>query len=402
MHPRWKAEMIEKVQPFVDCAFSRKTVFLFGHCNATEELCDYLLENHCVPHCFLDNNQKKQGTFYGDIPILSPDVISSFSSEDCIVLIASRFFHTMSEQLHKLGYEGDIVETVEYNSYQAFSIEESVFQQKKQRVLDGFACFETYHEKFPQRYFVLCPYSALGDVYLAMSYLEAYCEKHHIFSFVVFTVGNPCGEVARLFTKEPVISLGQKEMDAFVQAVLLMGIKTGILAHHNHFYTDSSFQILQSELISFPQYYRDVVFGLDDTVEMAVPLHGKEVSCKEKIPKGRSVILAPYANSVVEAPKSFWTDLVKGYQAEGLHVFTNIIEGQEPLDDTTSLVLPISEMCDAVCWAGYFVSLRSGLCDVVHTAKARKTVVFPHCCFSDTKHQISDFFKLEGWETIIL
>lgn len=401
MHPNLKAEMIETIRPFVEEDFFGKMVFLFGHCNATEELCDYLLDKHCKPRCFLDNNKEKQGKVYGDIPIYPPEFIQDFSSEGCIVLIASRFFHSMSSQLRKMGFSGEILETVEYNTFQAFSTEEKVFENKKERMLLGYRSLLSFREQYPENFIVICPHPALGDVYLAMSFLLAYCEKHDIESCVIFTVGNPCKEVAKLFTTDPVISLPQKEMDAFVQAVIGME-EPALLAHHNYFYTDSSFQILQSEFISFPDYYRDVVFGLSDTASRGGPLYGKEFSGKDAIPQGQSVILAPYANSVVEAPEVFWVNLAKQYQRDGFEVFSNILKGQDPVVGTKPLLIPISEMCSAVEWAGHFISLRSGLCEVVDTANACKTVVFPDCCFSDTKHQISDFFKLDGWEIMIL
>ena len=55
--------------------FQYKKVYLFGHCNATEELAKLLAENGYPAVGILDNNGSKQGRFYQSIPIVSPDTI---------------------------------------------------------------------------------------------------------------------------------------------------------------------------------------------------------------------------------------------------------------------------------------------------------------------------------------
>ena len=57
---------------------------------------------------------------------------------------------------------------------------------------------------------------------------------------------------------------------------------------------------------------------------------------------------------------------------------------------------------DAVEHAGTFIGLRSGLCDVVHTARARKVHVFPDAHYSTTPYKVADFFALPGWESVVL
>jgi hypothetical protein len=63
--------------------------------------------------------------------------------------------------------------------------------------------------------------------------------------------------------------------------------------------------------------------------------------------------------------------------------------------------VPIAQIKAAAEYAGAFIGIRSGLCDVLYTANCRKTVVFPDCHYSTTPHKVEDFFALPGWETII-
>lgn len=404
MHVAHKEEMIQNINKLLEISpkFDGKSVILFGHCNAAEELADFLLALGLIPLCFLDNNPKKQGEKYGEIQIFHPDYIKQFQKNDSIVLIVSRHYASMLQQLRQLSYDGDVIETVEYNSFQAFSTDLTTFSKKEQRIFLGYSVLEDIRKKFPTEHLVVCPLRALGDVYWCMCYLDEYLKKHSIKSYVVLVVGQACAQVTELFSDGNVLFFDQKTMDALLQALAFTHEENAFICHHNHFYVDSAFQILQEHFIEFSAYFRDIVFGLDENAKRKKPIFAKPLSNPSEIPKGRSVIFAPYANSVVEAPLSFWEDLSEQYIKDGFHVFTNVIPGQTPIKSTKPLDLPLLEMISAVEHAGHFVSLRSGLCDVVSSAQAEKTLVFPNCCFSTTKHKISDFFGLNGWKIILL
>ena len=80
-----------------------------------------------------------------------------------------------------------------------------------------------------------------------------------------------------------------------------------------------------------------------------------------------------------------------------------VVHGDEgPVPGTLALEIPIPELLDAVEHAGTFIGLRSGLCDVVHTARARKVHVFPDAHYSTTPYKVADFFALPGWESVVL
>ena len=88
--------------------FRDKKIYLFGHCNATEELAKMLAKNGYLVTGILDNSVSKQGGFYLDIPVISPDTILSEPADRIIVCIAIRFYESMHAQLRKLGYKGEI------------------------------------------------------------------------------------------------------------------------------------------------------------------------------------------------------------------------------------------------------------------------------------------------------
>lgn len=402
MHSSHEKEMAENLIKHQD-SLEQKSILLFGHCNASEVLADSLRSKNHPPVCFLDNNKTKQGTTYKNIPIFPVENIKDFSPDNSVVLIVSRFYHPMKQQLRRLSYEGEVLELVEYNSFQAFSLEEEVFAEKVKRMEQGYSIFTDLRRNYPTEHLLICPHQALGDVYWVMAYLPAYLKKNHLSSCVVVVASNPCKDVVSLFGYEEIKEikvLPQKELAALVQAVIFTHAENTLLAHHNYVYTDPAFSYLTENLIPFCDYYKEVILNLPSDTQETKPQKNEKFTPPPEMKQGHSVIFAPYANSMVEISPDFWVNLAKEYQEKGFTLFTNLLEGQAPIQGTLPLILPLMEMREAVEWAGHFISIRSGLCDVVHSAHCEKTLVFPHCPFSTTKHLVKDVFPLEGWKVI--
>ncbi len=186
----------------------------------------------------------------------------------------------MEAQLRRLGYTGEIVQVAGFNTFAEFSLSDETFTRKKQRVLRGSETLVQIRRQYLAHHLVVCPYSALGDVYWAMAFLPAYCRKNGIEKAAIITCGAACREVA------------------------------GLCA-----------------------------------------------------------------------------------------VYTNITGGELPIRGTKPLRAPIPLIIAASEHAGRFVGIRSGLCDVLTTAKCQKTVIYPDSFYSTTPHKVADFFALPGWES---
>ncbi len=403
MQENHKQEMIVTLEKYASvCRAS--SVVIFGHCNAAQEMLDYLQGQKMTVSCYLDNNPQKQGEILDGIPVYPPQYIENFSKENSLVLIITKFYWEMASQLRTLGYEGEIIQVVEFQSFQSFSLEDAVFHQKMKRVEEGYSLLQEVKFLKPQDFLLICPFAALGDVYWAMAYWEAYCSKEGISSCTIAVVGNGCREVASSFGYECILVLEEKKMDALVQAVVFTQEKQALIAHHDRLYTDTSLKVVSLQYMSFTDFYREVIYALPQDTKPASPSVKKTLSQESKrlIEKGNTVIVSPYAHSIVEVPLSFWENLVVEYQEKGFLVLTNVASGQAPLSRTQELSLPLNEMISAVEWAGHFVGMRSGLCDLLHGASCKKTLVFPSCYFSGTNYQVSDFFALEGWEIKVI
>ncbi|MDR1539268.1 MAG: hypothetical protein LBU32_14965 [Clostridiales bacterium] len=402
MELRHKAQMASVLDARLDArSFDNRSVFLFGHCNATEEMADYLMEHNVNPDAILDNNTSKQGLSYKKMPILPPEHIKRYTSENSVVLIAARFIAEMSAQLRMLGYGGEIVQAVEYNSFAEYSLTGEAFERRAERMLRGVKTLDRIKRQYPKHHMVVCPNNALGDVYWAMAFLAPYREKCGIQSTVSIVIGDGCRQAAELFKGESVIELELAEMDELVQAVIFTREDNCIIAHHDRPYTDNIIKYLDNRFLSFIDYYRMAVYGLRQDTQPTPPSRNQGFEKTERIIKNKTLILAPYAKSVAEPPDSFWESIAKKWHEKGYLVLTSVNSDENPIKGTLPLSLPLGQMVPAVERAGAFIGLRSGLCDIVHTSRCRKIAVFPDCYYSTTPHKVADFFALPGWEAIV-
>jgi hypothetical protein len=234
-----------------------------------------------------------------------------------------------------------------------------------------------------------------------MAFLPAYRAKHGIDEVAVVVAEDGCRQVADMFGAGRIVTLSPTEMDEFTQAVIHTREGNCIFAHHDRPYTDNIIKYLDKYFMPFIDYYRFAVYCLPRETKPAAPANLRAFKGNGTLQKGHSVILAPCAKSVTQLPAVFWENLAAEWRSRGSEVFTSVYGGETPIRGTAPLVLPLNQMAAAAEYAGTFVGLRNGLCDVVHAAKCRKIVVFPDCFYSTTPHKAADFFDLPGWESII-
>lgn len=130
-------------------SIKNKKIYLFGHCNATEELADLLLQKNYSPIAILDNNTSKHGKNYKGIIIVKPDEILKEEQEQTIVCIVARAYAAMYAQLKRLGYRGQVRKLVDYNSYADYSLSDDTIARMKAREERGEVIFNRLSQKYP-------------------------------------------------------------------------------------------------------------------------------------------------------------------------------------------------------------------------------------------------------------
>ena len=398
------AENVNRIDEEMDLA--SKKIFLFGHCNASLELIDLLAAKGRKTAAILDNSKVKQGQEYKGAVVIEPKQILKISGErpeeESIVLITSRFYAAMLQQLREIGYDGPVRKVIDYNTYAEYSLSPETISRKQQRLERGMVLLRQIQERHPDCFTILCPFSALGDIYFTMSYLPHFMKKRGLGKCVVGVIGKACGQVVRLFGHYPVEVLVQKDMDEMIQAALYTKDKSTFISHQDRPYVVNLSKALYIKQIPLETIYCCGVFGLPADTRPCPPAFFKSYDRLEEIPEGRAVILSPYAKSVTALKPEIWGQIIRDYQERGYACYTNVAGDEKPLPDTIPISPAISEMQSVAEWAGTFIGIRSGLCDVIRESSCRKIALYPDYYYCDTKWKAIDMYWLEGWENIVV
>ncbi|WP_029199519.1 hypothetical protein [Oribacterium sp. NK2B42] len=404
MEKRLYDEMVENVKKVnSEINLSEKRIFLFGHCNATLELIDLLESMDLMTKGILDNSDVKQGQEYKGAVVIYPRQIGDLAGEDSVVLITSRFYAAMLQQLRELGYEGPVRKVIDYNTYAEYSLSVDTMSRMKARERHGAELLEELSKKYNQHFKVFCPFNALGDIYFMISYWPAYAKKRSL-ERVVFCVPNPVlADVIHMFGDYPVETYEQKELDAMIQSVIYTQDENCFIAHQDRPYVVNLSKALYIKRIPLEKIYCCGVYGLPVGTVPDKPnsnLHiYKDIA---SIPDGRAVILSPYAKSVTAIDPKVWEEAVNYYTGAGYKCYTNVIGDEKPLDGTDAISPSLLEIRSVVERAGTFVGIRSGLCDILREAKAKKIALYPDYNYCDTKWKSIEMYNIEKFDYNLL
>lgn len=384
-----------------------KKIFLFGHCAATLELVDLLEENGLSVTAILDNSSEKQGLVYKGAEVVSPNKIMELAGQnpenDSIVLITSRFYASMQKQLRELGYNGPIRKLIDYNTYAEYSLSEDTIKRMTAREQHGEDLTNELIQKHGQVFKVFCPFNALGDIYIMMSYWNSFAKVRGIDNPVFCVSGRVLSDIIHMFGDYPVEVYEQKELDAMIQAAIYTQDKDSFIAHQDRPYVINLHRALYVKKIPLEQIYCCGVFGLTQDTKPDIPQFAhKEYKNLDLIPAGKSVVFSPYAKSVTAIDNKIWADAVSYYSSKGYKCFTNVVGEEQTLDGTEALSVPIAEMISVLEKAGTFIGIRSGLCDVIKTAKCRKIALYPDYNYCDTKWKAIDIYSIKEFDNIVI
>ncbi|MCR5508941.1 MAG: hypothetical protein K6F34_09665 [Lachnospiraceae bacterium] len=386
----------------VKSSLDGKDIFLFGHCEASLSLIDLLLSDGYQVRAILDNNGDKYGTVHRGIPVVPPMEVLDHPSENTTVLIVIRFYEAMRKQLLDMGFEGTILRLVDHNTFAEYSFSEDTYERKRERLNRGRSLLDGLKKEHPDLYMIFCPFNALGDVYLCASYLPYFLERRNIKDYMICVLSEGCRKVARLFGTRNVTVIARDEMDPMIQAVIHDEPDDAFVAHQDRPYVMNMHKALKIKRITLEDMYRCGVFGLDPETAPVLPTCWKEWTGKDNIEEGKTVILSPYAKSVIALPDHIWQEITDSYGSKGFKMFTNVSGDEKPLPGTEPLRAELSQMKSLLELAGTFIGIRSGLCDVIKTVNCKKTALYPDYNYGDTKWKAIEMYALEGFDNIVV
>lgn len=393
--------------------FKDRFVVIFGSNEPAERIMEYLTEKGIKVNGLIDNNSKKNGTVLNGVTVSLPEKLLQPKKENALILIASKYYPEMVVQLAGMGYneKDNIRKLVEYSSHSAATLTEEEFESYVDKVKRGEKIYERLKESCGdiEKIFVF-PLIVLGDAYVGMSCLNDYIKKNNIKSYVLVLVNKACSKIAELFGfGDNVLRVERSELSDFIQYGVFTDMADGkmLVINHRHPYTCKIGEIGNYREVNFMDHYRYTIFGLSEGTRPEVPAatRDSETSLKyvselfenEKLERGKTVILFPYAKTATKMPETFWEKLASILVQKGYTVCTNSGgDGEPAVKGTKPLFFDIRYALEMVEAAGTVIGLRSGLCDVIASAKAKKIILYPDRFYGPDS--FLNFFSLNRME----
>ncbi len=272
------------------------------------------------------------------------------------------------------------------------------------RLFNGYKAYKKIRKTNKTTNIFLFPYASIGDIYILGSYMK---KKALIFEedFVLVVVGKMCQRLAGEMGFENVFFVNQSEME---ELVLLKDVFSDELPdisilHYNYSRLGIAENISNYKKINFYLDYEYLLFGEKLEGFYRPEEKNKDIDkyCEDNgIVKGKSVILAPYAKSIISIPIIFWEGLANELSKRGYFVFTNCAKDSElAIFGTKRIIFPLEIANSVIEYAGYFIGLRSGLCDLISCSNSRKIIVYPKK--KNYNMSIKEFYSLENIKGVI-
>ena len=342
-------------------------------------------------HCIVDNNPLRQGGQWQGVPIYSPDYLKGMDS--VLVILCTEHMGEKRQQLHSYGLQNeDILDLVP---------KRGSFLARGWYLLK---CLATYARLYQEgEELILCPYPGTGDAYLTGRYLSAWLKKQGLAKgrYKILVTGRAFQKVMDTYGYTDMQLISREECE---QLKILLAYFGGDRLHmHFMLYWgliwQNIYRIENIKGISFHSIFVRTVFGVQTLesrpfVKVAEADEGRGLVSGYGLQPGRTVILAPYANSFnEELTKDWWEGLAVELTARGFKVLTNSSGDKEPvIVGTEKLFLSYEDMFKVLSVAGYLIGMRSGLFDLMNEAECTKVVIYQEFI---TKERMN-FFSLKN------
>lgn len=360
---------------------SEISICVFGVSERTHHIIRELALKDIKVKYVLDNDEKKQKMYCCGVPVVPINRIKDEPEVD--IFIMSVFWREMEKQLLDIGILKKHIFIIKL----AKEIEATFFE-KILYVLMGRNIFLKIKKKYSENVkILLCPYTGTGDIYLIGTLLQQYIVQELIEDYVLVVVSAACRRVAELFGIEKIEKLSSTDdCSKLISYYMVVPEECDIKILNDSFgdiYTNPTQWIRGYKGHNFTEMFRKYVFGLPDDAMPQSPCL-KEVNsvidslfAKHKLEKGKTVILSPYATTLADMPDGFWEELADKLKGMGYIVCTNSSGEKEPaVKGTQAVFFSLNIAPQVIEAAGAFIGVRSGFCDVISCAKAKKIILY--------------------------
>ena len=230
-------------------------------------------------------------------------------------------------------------------------------------------------------------YPGTGDVYITCALLQKYHREHHgETKYILTVVGGGSVKIAKLLGVKEVVLLSQKESDAMISySRFVRKLPNFKILHYSPIevhtrildnlasYNDLDFMKMYLSVVFDNMIWEDAVqfpeFENDDIID--------EYFDEKGLKKGKTVVLFPNANTIEDLPWHCWEHFARRVRELGFTVCTNVEPDGDIISGTCDVFVPYPHLKSFVEKAGYMVSLRSGVCDIIADSECYKFILYP-------------------------
>ena len=375
---------IDKAQK--DGLFINKRVVVFG-CNAfTKTIRDILIKYGITIDAILDNDLSKQGKLCLSIQVVNPQ---KYLNDNCdiAIIIYSSYWREMRKQTLEFGIPEEEMLIIPYKDVRQKS-KPSLFCITRDLidVALGYIYYLSICRRQHSKKVFICPYDGTGDVYIACGYLSTFVKKYCIDKFTIVTASTNCKNVIKLFFDEAtsyVVPI--KKRNQIIHAWSYWGndiMDVKPLSFWGWRVRRTPW-VFDNHEITFADMFRVDVFNLPESVPIVPPKFSVDKSFVEDLfstmglRKGRTIILAPYANSIEPNMEIWeWEEVTRRLSELGYDVCTNCAGEEKSINGTKRLSFPYIEAANVLEYAGGLIAIRSGLCDVISSVKCKSVIIY--------------------------
>ncbi len=255
------------------------------------------------------------------------------------------------------------------------------FVESMYKVWKGVRILDQIREVYGEDTHIFLMRGATGDTYIQLALIDFYMKKRNIVSYKIVADSARCEELAILFQEKNLIAMNGYKVDSIEKAYMLLGkekLNLTILFPWTYSLYFNRCRIRMTERFHFMDTYQYYVLNLKDGIQMKLPHFlplPQEELVRKGVAKGRTVIIAPEANSVTHLDIEVWNQIINGLKQKGYCVLVNTEHDKGY--HTSNYFCKYAESVSLLEYAGYFIGLRSGFCDITASAICQKVVIYP-------------------------
>ncbi len=364
--------------------FDNKKVYLFGGSRHLRGMREALSLMGVSVSGVIDKDSRKSGTDYMGIPISLPEeTLAQFDKNNVVLILSNRYYREMTAQLKAWGYAAgknyvvlnDVVGTKNDESLKCF------FRMACRAFRGSLDYRKLIKDK--RKTLFLAPYPGAGDMYLISLFFHQYLEKHSIQDYIMVVRSNSCRKIAQMAGIENVEIRTANQISDIARSKSFFHADWDVVVLADGWNSEITRWLKGYKGLNLEQMFRHMIFGLDDSVPHRLPPakdQTKEITAlfeQYGLQIGKTVVLSPYANTIYEYHENLWVDIVRVCKERGFSVCTNCgAPGETAIEGTTPVFFPFSQAVAFMDAAGYFVGIRSGLCDMISTSTCKKFIIY--------------------------